>query len=49
MRTGGTLQNAATVTLAEDAPDWAKGHLTVSDDGNIVLDIPPKGTVVIIQ
>ena len=39
----------ATVTLAEDAPDWAKGRLTVSDDGNIVLDILPKGTVISVR
>ena len=48
LTTCGGFEGAA-VTLAADAPDWAKGRLTVNADGNIVLDVQPKGTVIAIR
>ncbi len=37
-----------TVTLAADAPDWVKS-LSVNTDGNLVLDVKPKGTMIIVR
>ena len=48
LTTCGGFEGAA-VTLAADAPDWAKGRLTVNADGNIALDVQPKGTVIAIR
>ncbi len=39
---------AANVTLVEGAPKWVRG-LSVNDDGNIVLDVKPMGTVILFR
>ena len=39
--------DAGTVTLAEDSPKWVRG-LSVND-GNIVLDVKPMGTVILFR
>ena len=36
------------VTLSADSPKWAKG-VSVNADGNIVLDVRPKGTMIVIR
>ena len=45
---GGVPAADTAITLAADVPanGWAKGRLTVNADGNIVLDVQPKGTVI---
>lgn len=48
LTTGGGF-DGATVTLAASAPDWAKGRFSVNADGNIVLDVKPAGTKVIVR
>ena len=46
LTSGGKFANA-NVTLATGAPDWAKGVSVV--DGEIVLDVKPMGTIVIVM
>ena len=46
--TGGFKAEGVTVSLAEGAPKWAKG-VYVNEDGNIVLDVKPRGTRVIVR
>ena len=41
-------RRGAKVTLAEGAPDWVKG-VSVNADGEIVLDVKPKGTMIIVR
>lgn len=48
LTTGGGFGGTA-VTLAAGAPEWAKGRLSVNADGNIVLDVKPMGTMVIVR
>ena len=43
---GGFDAEGVTVALAAGAPDWVKGF-SVNGDGNLVLDVKIKGTVVI--
>ena len=38
----------ANVSLAEGAPEWVNG-VSVNADGNIVLDVKPRGVVIIIK
>ena len=38
----------ANVSLADGAPKWAKG-VYVNASGNIVLDVRPKGTCIIVR
>ena len=45
---GGFDAESVTVSLAEGAPKWAKG-VYVNEDGNIVLDVKPRGTRVIVR
>lgn len=40
--------DGVSVTLADGAPDWVR-DLSVNEDGNIVLDVKPQGTKVIIR
>ena len=47
LTTGGDFTGVS-VSLAEGAPKWAKG-VYVNDDGNIVLDVKPMGTKVIVR
>ena len=37
-----------TSTLAAGAPDWVRG-LSVNAEGNLVLDVKPKGTMIIVR
>ena len=46
---GGFDAEGVTVSLAGDAPNWAAGRLSVNAEGNLVLDVKPKGLMVIIQ
>jgi hypothetical protein len=46
--TSGGNFGAATVSLAEGAPDWVKG-ISVNEAGNIVLDVKPMGMVIVVQ
>lgn len=46
--TGGFNAEGVTVSLAKGAPKWAKG-VYVNEDGNIVLDVKPMGTKVIVR
>ena len=48
LTTGGGFGGTA-VTLAAGAPEWAQGRLSVNADGNIVLDVKPMGTMVIVR
>ena len=45
---GGFDAEGVTVSLAEGAPKWAKS-VDVNEDGNIVLDVKPRGTRVIVR
>ena len=45
---GGFDAESVTVSLAEGAPKWAKS-VYVNEDGNIVLDVKPMGTRVIVR
>lgn len=45
---GGFNADGVTVSLAEGAPKWAKS-VYVNTDGNIVLDVKPRGTMVIVR
>lgn len=45
---GGFDAEGVSVSLAEDAPRWAK-RIDVNADGNIVLDVKPMGTRVIVR
>ena len=45
---GGFDAENVTVSLAAGAPEWVRG-LSVNADGNIVLDVKPMGTIVIIK
>ena len=45
---GGFDAEGVTVSLAEGAPKWAK-RVYVNEDGNIVLDVKPMGTRVIVR
>ena len=45
--TSGGKFAGATVSLAEDAPDWAIGVSVV--DGDIVMDVKPMGTTIILR
>ena len=45
---GGFNAEGVTVSLAEGAPKWAKS-VYVNADGNIVLDVKPRGTKVIVR
>ena len=45
---GGFKAEGVTVSLAEGAPKWAK-NVDVNADGNIVLDVKPMGTKVIVR
>ena len=40
--------NAEDVSLADDAPKWAKG-IGVNEEGNIVLTVRPKSTMIIVR
>ena len=46
--TGGFNAEGVTVSLADGSPKWAKG-VYVNEDGNIVLDVKPMGTRVIVR
>ena len=46
--TGGFNADGVTVSLASGAPKWAKS-VYVNNDGNIVLDVKPRGTRVIVR
>ena len=46
---GGFDAAGVTVVLAADAPKWAKDGLSVNGDGNIVIYVKPKGTMIIIK
>ncbi|MBP5511363.1 MAG: hypothetical protein J6Z49_10640 [Kiritimatiellae bacterium] len=46
--TSGGAFTDANVTLAADAPDWAKG-VSVNADGNIVLEAIPSGFILIVR
>ena len=46
---GGFDAAGVTVALAADAPSWAKDGLSVNGDGNIVIYVKPKGTMIIIK
>ena len=46
--TGGFNAEGVTVSLAEGAPKWAR-RVYVNEDGNIVLDVKPRGTRVIVR
>jgi hypothetical protein len=46
--TGGFKAEGVTVSLAAGAPKWAKS-VDVNEDGNIVLDVKPMGTRVIVR
>lgn len=48
LTTGGGFDGVA-VTLADGAPEWAQRRLSVNEDGNIVLDVKPMGTEIIIR
>ena len=39
---------AANVTLVDGAPKWVRG-ISVNDDGNIVLDVKPRGMSILIK
>ena len=45
---GGFDADGVTVSLAEGAPKWAKG-VYVNEDGNIVLDVKPRGMMIIVK
>lgn len=45
---GGFDAEGVTVSLAEGAPMWVNG-LSVNTDGNLVIDVKPKGTMIIIK
>ena len=45
---GGFDAAGVTVALAADAPKWVRG-LSVNGDGNIVMDVKPKGTMIIVR
>jgi hypothetical protein len=45
---GGFNAEGVTVSLTEGAPKWAKS-VDVNEDGNIVLDVKPMGTKVIVR
>ena len=45
---GGFDAEGVSVSLAEDAPKWVKG-LSVNTDGNIVLDVKPRGLIISVQ
>ena len=45
---GGFDAEGVTVSLAAGAPDWVRG-LSVNADGNLVLDVKPKGTMIIVR
>ena len=45
---GGFDSENVTVQLAAGAPKWVRG-LSVNEDGNIVLDVKPMGTKVIVR
>ena len=47
MLTSGGKFAGATVSLAAGAPDWVKGVSVV--DGDIVLDVKPRGTMIIVR
>ena len=40
--------DGVSVTLADGAPDWVR-DLSVNEDGNIVLDVKPQGTKIIVR
>ena len=46
---GGFDAAGVTVALAADAPSWAKDGLSVNGDGNIVIYVKPKGTMIIVR
>ena len=45
---GGFDAEGVTVSLAEGAPKWVRG-LSVNTDGNLVIDVKPKGTMIIFR
>ena len=45
---GGFDAEGVTVSLAEGAPMWVNG-LSVNTDGNLVIDVKPKGTMIIVK
>ena len=45
---GGFNAEGVTVSLAEGAPKWAKG-IGVNEEGNIVLTVRPKSTMIIVR
>ena len=45
---GGFDAAGVTVALAADAPKWVRG-LSVNTDGNLVIDVKPKGTMIIVK
>ena len=45
---GGFGAEGVSVSLAVDAPEWVKG-VSVDADGNIVLDVKPRGTMIIVR
>ena len=46
---GGFDAAGVTVALAADAPSWVKDGLSVNGDGNIVIYVKPKGTMIIVR
>ena len=46
---GGFDAEGVTVSLAADAPNWAAGRLSVNSDGNLVLDVKPRGMMIIVK
>ena len=45
---GGFDAEGVTVSLAADAPKWVRG-LSVNTDGNLVIDVKPKGLMIIFK
>ena len=46
---GGFDAEGVTVSLATDAPNWAAGRLSVNAEGNLVLDVKPKGLMLVVK
>ena len=45
---GGFDAEGVSVTLAADAPEWVE-NLSVNVEGNLVLDVKPKGMVIVVK
>lgn len=46
---GGFDAPGVNVALAEDSPAWARDRLSVNGDGNLVLDVQPKGMAILFR